>query len=172
VCTGRSSALLVGVEDAPGMPRLHTIRQEPDAVSEALAQGSIAAERREGADATVAAVARDLSRASMVHLACHGVQDTQRPLDSGFCLADGRLTIARLMDLHMPRAFLAFLSACETAKGDPLQMDEAIHLSSALLFAGFNSVIATMWSVVSHGRRARFLIAHASGRCTTRMARS
>jgi CHAT domain-containing protein len=39
----------------------------------------------------------------------------------------------------------AFLSACETAKGDRSQPDQAVHLAASLLFCGFRSVIATMW---------------------------
>jgi CHAT domain-containing protein len=40
---------------------------------------------------------------------------------------------------------LAFLSACETAKGDKTIPDEAMHLAATLLFAGFRGVVATMW---------------------------
>ncbi|KDN40552.1 hypothetical protein RSAG8_08024, partial [Rhizoctonia solani AG-8 WAC10335] len=42
---------------------------------------------------------------------------------------------------------LAFLSACQTATGDEMLPDEAIHLASGMLMAGYRSVIATMWSV-------------------------
>jgi CHAT domain-containing protein len=40
---------------------------------------------------------------------------------------------------------LAFLSACETAKGDATTPDEAMHLAASLLFAEFGGVVATMW---------------------------
>ncbi|KAF7358015.1 CHAT domain-containing protein [Mycena venus] len=40
---------------------------------------------------------------------------------------------------------LAFLSACETAKGDKSVPDEALHLAATLLFTGFRGVVATMW---------------------------
>ncbi|CCO38153.1 hypothetical protein BN14_12318 [Rhizoctonia solani AG-1 IB] len=43
---------------------------------------------------------------------------------------------------------LAFLSACQTATGDEKLPDEAIHLASGMLMAGYPSVIATMWSVM------------------------
>jgi CHAT domain-containing protein len=85
----------------------------------------------------------------MVHLACHGIHDTKEAIESGFCLGDGRLTISGLMELKTENAFLAFLSACETAKGDVDQPDQALHLAAAMLFAGFKSVIATMWYVLS-----------------------
>ncbi|KAJ7256330.1 hypothetical protein C8J57DRAFT_1650781 [Mycena rebaudengoi] len=42
---------------------------------------------------------------------------------------------------------LAFLSACETGKGDAKTPDEAMHLAASLLFAGFGGVIATMWTM-------------------------
>jgi CHAT domain-containing protein len=59
-----------------------------------------------------------LSEATILHLACHGLQDPNNPLKSGFVMRDDMLTIERLMALPLPRAFMAFLSACETAKGD------------------------------------------------------
>ncbi|KAF9239427.1 hypothetical protein BU15DRAFT_61939 [Melanogaster broomeanus] len=41
----------------------------------------------------------------------------------------------------------AFLSACHTAVGDKSTPDEAIHLAAAMQFAGFKSVVGTMWGV-------------------------
>jgi len=51
------------------------------------------------------------------------------------------------MTLNLPRASLAFLSACETAKGCAEQPDQVLHLAAAMLFVGFPSVIGTMWSM-------------------------
>jgi hypothetical protein len=51
------------------------------------------------------------------------------------------------MELKLDNAFLAFLSAGETAKGDRMQPDQAMHLAAAMLFSGFKSVVATMWYV-------------------------
>jgi hypothetical protein len=87
---------------------------------------------------------RAMETASIVHLACHGIQDISDATQSGFCLGDGRLTIAKLMYLRTEDAFLAFLSACETARGDKQQPDQGMHLAAAMLFSGFKSVIATM----------------------------
>lgn len=97
--------------------------------------------------ATVDNVLRTMTDAPLVHLACHGRQDPHNPLASGFVLADGMLTLARLMTLNLPQAFFAYLSACESAKGDTRQPDQAVHLAAAMLFAGFKSVIGTMWSM-------------------------
>lgn len=41
---------------------------------------------------------------------------------------------------NLPKAFLAFLSACDTAMGDEKQPDQAVHLASTMLFAGFSVV--------------------------------
>jgi CHAT domain-containing protein len=92
-------------------------------------------------------VLEQIHSASILHLACHGSQNTSDALQSGFFLDDGLLTVSKLMELELPNAFLAILSACETAKGDVMQPDQAIHLAAAMLFAGFKSVVATMWYV-------------------------
>jgi CHAT domain-containing protein len=96
---------------------------------------------------TVAGTAAAMQAANIVHLACHGIQDVRDATRSGFCLGDGRLTVAGLKELKLDNAFLAFLSACETAKGDKEQPDQVMHLAAAMLFSGFKSVVATMWYV-------------------------
>jgi CHAT domain-containing protein len=97
---------------------------------------------------TTDGVLEHIQAASILHLACHGTQNLSDALQSGFHLEDGMLTISKLTELELPRAFLAVLDACETAKGDIAQPDQAIHLAGAMLFAGFKSVVATMWYVL------------------------
>jgi CHAT domain-containing protein len=94
---------------------------------------------------TVARVSEVLRNTNLVHIACHGTQNTHNALSSGYCLSDGNLSVSRLMDLDLKDAFFAFLSACETAKGDKKQPDQTVHLAAAMLFVGFRSVVATMW---------------------------
>jgi CHAT domain-containing protein len=98
-------------------------------------------------EATVERVTDCVKSANFVHLACHGIQDPTNALESGFFLRDGMLTISKLMELKLDQPWFAFLSACETAKGDAEQPDQVMHLAAAMLFAGFKSVVATMWSV-------------------------
>jgi CHAT domain-containing protein len=86
--------------------------------------------------------------AHVLHLATHGIQEPN-PLKSAFLLEDGRLSIEDIMRLDLPNAVLAFLSACQTAKGDAKQPDQAVHLAALMLFCGFQSVIGTMWCVMS-----------------------
>jgi CHAT domain-containing protein len=86
----------------------------------------------------------DDTPAHILHLACHGLQDSN-PLKSAILLQDGRLTIKDIMELNLSHAVLAFLSACQTAKGDKNAPDQAVHLAASMLFCGFRSVIGTMW---------------------------
>jgi CHAT domain-containing protein len=67
---------------------------------------------------TVNSLLAKLSDATFLHLACHGIHNLNNPFENGFVLRDGLLTISRLMAAPLPNAFLAFLSACETAQAD------------------------------------------------------
>ncbi|KAJ6599402.1 CHAT domain-containing protein [Mycena sp. CBHHK59/15] len=105
--------------------------------------------------ATVETTISNLRQSSIVHFACHGIQDLANPLDSGLELSNGRLKVSEIMrkpENSVPEQVrksmsLAFLSACETAKGDSKQPDEAMHLAATLLFAGFRGVVGTMWTM-------------------------
>jgi tetratricopeptide (TPR) repeat protein len=140
--------LLVGEDCAKNraMSKLWNIRTELACVD------SIATTKRFGrtvetiaTEATVRRVTERIKTASFVHLACHGLQHRTNALESGFYLNDDKLTISKLMELQLDRPWFAYLSACETAKGDAKQPDQVMHLAAAMLFAGFKHVVATMW---------------------------
>jgi CHAT domain-containing protein len=95
--------------------------------------------------ASKAAVLTSFRSATFVHLACHGIQDRASPYESHFSLGSSDLTVADLIEVNLPNAFFAFLSACDTAKGTQKHADEVVHLAATMLFAGFQSVAATMW---------------------------
>ena len=84
---------------------------------------------------------------SWLHLACHGYQDDFDPLKSAFALHDGPLSLSDLMNTTSSTAELAFLSACQTAVGDPKIPEESMHLAAGMLAVGYKGVIATMWSI-------------------------
>jgi CHAT domain-containing protein len=84
------------------------------------------------------------SPAHVLHLACHGVQESD-PLSSALVMQDGKLSIEDMLQLSLPSAVLAYLSACQTAKGDQNAPDQAVHLAASMLFCGFRSVVGTMW---------------------------
>jgi hypothetical protein len=101
----------------------------------------------EGVDATVEKAMGALKEHSWAHFACHGQQNLTTPMDSSFFLNDGPLQLSAIALARLPLADFAFLSACNTATGTPRWPDEAIHLAAGLQFAGFRSLIASMWSV-------------------------
>jgi CHAT domain-containing protein len=138
--------VMIAESRAPNMPRLQCVEDEilcVDHIAHDYAQD--VEPLLFNGSTTCFGIENALQKAQLVHLACHGIQDSKQAMQSGFCLGDGRLTIARLMDLQLDKAFFAFLSACETARGDDAQPDQVIHLGAAMLFTGFQSVVATLW---------------------------
>ncbi|MEV6425722.1 CHAT domain-containing protein, partial [Streptomyces sp. NPDC051662] len=88
--------------------------------------------------------------AAVVHMSCHGVAGPS-PTRSALSLADGELTVARILDHAAtaapgPDGPLVVLSACETdlSTGDH---DEALTLSTALVARGAADVIGSRWAV-------------------------
>jgi CHAT domain-containing protein len=102
-------------------------------------------------DASKSAVKSLAGGFTMLHFASHGVFDPSAPLNSGLLLArgtesDGRLTVADLYTLHL-NATLVTLSACETGLGDIESGDDVIGLTRGFLYAGAQTIIASLWSV-------------------------
>jgi CHAT domain-containing protein len=60
------------------------------------------------------------------------------------------LTLSRIIQLNLPHADFAFLSACQTATGDKKLREESVHLAAGMLVAGYRGVIATMWSIMDN----------------------
>jgi hypothetical protein len=141
-----STVLLVSVpETSGGHSSLPNALVEADSVRGVVPPECVTALVQD--QASVDNCLKELPATSVLHLACHGHQSQDDPLGSGFSLHDGRLTLERIMQLQLPKAQLAYLSACETASTDEYQPDEAINLAATMLFVGFRSVIATMWYV-------------------------
>ncbi|KAK7448054.1 hypothetical protein VKT23_013811 [Stygiomarasmius scandens] len=97
--------------------------------------------------ATVDNVLKAMTDHNWVHLACHGIQVVNNPLESAFALFDRKLHLELLMATSLENAELAVLSACQTATGDENLPEEAVHLAAGMLSVGYPSVIATMWSI-------------------------
>ncbi|KAG8218011.1 hypothetical protein J3R82DRAFT_6203 [Butyriboletus roseoflavus] len=101
----------------------------------------------EGQESCIARVMEELGKNEWVHLACHGIPNRNQPFESAFALHDGHLTIERIIRCELENPEFAYLSACHTTVGDEDSLDEVMHLASAMQFAGFRSVIGTMWAV-------------------------
>jgi CHAT domain-containing protein len=139
----------VAQPEAQGLSRLPYAQEEAAVVRSIVPEDAIISLETvdPAGDSMAESVLARLSEATILHLACHATQCRDDPLQSGFDLVDGRLTLRELMRIRHPRAQLAYLSACESAAVDGNQPDEAINLAATMLFVGFKSVIATMWSV-------------------------
>ncbi|KAJ7865821.1 CHAT domain-containing protein [Mycena leptocephala] len=100
--------------------------------------------------ATIEKVQEGMKASRWVHFACHGVQSTAST-DSALLLArSSRLTLSNIINLSLPNADLAFLSACQTATGSKGLQDESVHLAAGMLLAGYRGVIGTMWSIMDN----------------------
>jgi CHAT domain-containing protein len=85
-----------------------------------------------------------------LHLATHGVLDTERPQQSYLVLAgrdsDARLTIGDISGLSL-QSSLVVLSACETAVGEQVPGAALTTLAAAFSQAGARAVVASLWEV-------------------------
>ncbi|KAJ7209202.1 CHAT domain-containing protein [Mycena pura] len=107
--------------------------------------------------ATVETTLSHFQTSSIIHFAGHGIQDPQAPLQSTLMINNDKITVWQIMKqsgvasgtnpAQEKRMGLAFLSACQTAMGQKKLPDESIHIAATLLFAGFRSVVATMWTM-------------------------
>lgn len=144
---GNGRILAVDQSDTPGLPPLPHARAEVRLLAGRVPQTTVLA----GDRASRAAMLNALPAHSFLHFSGHGSQD---PGDSAggalYCHdheQEGPLTVADISRLRMDHAQLAFLSACETARGAARLPDEAVHLAGALQLAGFTHVVAAQWAV-------------------------
>ncbi|KAH9474300.1 hypothetical protein JR316_0012758 [Psilocybe cubensis] len=125
-------------------PDLQSVQDEVDAIKEYKNDTSVLM----GPEATPDTVLDGLKAHSWAHLACHGrlAKDNQL-FRTHFELSGGELTLLDLIRAKIPNAEFAFLSACHSASGGVLTPDESIHLSAAMQFCGFRSVVGTLWEM-------------------------
>ncbi|KIM76474.1 hypothetical protein PILCRDRAFT_77729 [Piloderma croceum F 1598] len=136
--------------ETPGESPLFQTAKEVDEVADVLrssgwSEGDILS--LQGSDATVSRVSSALDCCSWVHFACHGSQDHILGMKSALSLYDGHLELSAIASKRLSAGQFAFLSACHAASGVKDLPGEAMHLAAGFQFAGFPSVIATMWSI-------------------------
>ncbi len=141
------SALIVG-NPTPmpvGLSPLPAAEQEAKTIAQILNTQPLI-----GAKATETQVLQQMSQASLIHLATHGLFDGQEGLNSSLAFVadqehNGLLTAAEILDLKL-QADLAVLSACDTGRGK-ITGDGVVGLARSLMSAGVNSVIVSLWAV-------------------------
>ncbi|KAH9961177.1 CHAT domain-containing protein [Russula compacta] len=99
--------------------------------------------------ATPIATLERLREHRFAHISCHGILETGRPFDTFFKLYQGaHLTLLDMVRSRLPLAEFAFLSACHTAEiTEESIADEGLHLTAAVQYSGFRSVVGTMWAM-------------------------
>ena len=95
----------------------------------------------------------ELGRFKYIHIATHGFVNSENPELSGILLAmdttvneDGILYSGEIYNLEL-NSDLVVLSACETGLGKISRGEGIIGLSRALLYAGTNNIIVSLWKV-------------------------
>ena len=124
------------------------------------------------AEATEAAFRARVSRATIVHIATHGVMDDSNPMYSHLQLAsstgasapkdhlsDGRLEAWELADLDL-NANLAVLSACDTARSNGSFGEGIVGLSWSLFAAGASTAVVSQWEVDSASTTSLMIAFH------------
>jgi tetratricopeptide (TPR) repeat protein len=115
------------------------VRAEQEVAGVVSAWGN--AKAHTGAAADRPALATAMARGSVVHVAAHGVHQTENPLFSSLRLADGAM-FAHEMDQTARTPEHVVLSACELGLATVRPGDEALGLTSVLLHLGTRSVVA------------------------------
>jgi len=95
-------------------------------------------------------------KARRLHIATHGINDPQSPLDSALMLLDasGRprpLPVWDIFETLRLDAELVVLAACETAPGAGRVDDGWLGLTRAFQFAGAERVVSALWAVDDDG---------------------
>ena len=144
--TQRKHFIAIGQANAIGTSELPSVGTELTTIGQRVG-GLAMFTRIEGQESCISRVADELSKNEWVHLACHGVPKRKQSFESAFALYDGHFTIQRIIQCDLKNPEFAYLSACHTTVGDEESPDEVIYLASAMQFAGFRSVIGTMWAV-------------------------
>jgi CHAT domain-containing protein len=106
-----------------------------------------------GPEATEAAFRLAARGKNVLHLATHGVINSDQPFESYLLLSgdgrtsanDGHLTAEEIYGLDLD-ADLVVLSACRTGTGS-VGGEGIAHLARAFFYAGSSSMIVTLWDV-------------------------
>jgi len=128
--------------------------QEAGAVGEIFARSTVLTRD----EATETALRVQGAQRHVLHLACHGILNSETPQLSHLALAgdqrnDGRLEVHEIVAADLSSVALVTLSACSTAEGKLGGGSEVLSLARAFMFAGAPAVISTLWEVDDRATR-------------------
>jgi CHAT domain len=159
--------LAVGLKDTPGHPKLAAAHLEVQAVCRWAPEAAVLRDEQARRETVLAG----LRTHDWVHFAGHAEQDPGAD-DNGHLVCHdhvtaGPLTTADIADAQSAsRSFLAYLAACDTARGRANLTDQAMHLAGGVQSAGFAHVVASFWPLQSNTSLlvARAFYKHLGGR--------
>ncbi|MEW1645445.1 CHAT domain-containing protein [Streptomyces sp. NPDC091219] len=143
--------LAVGLKDTPGHPKLAAAHLEVQAVRRWAPDAAVLHDEQARREAVLAG----LRTHDWVHFAGHAEQNPSAN-DNGHLVCHdhataGPLTTADIADAQSAsRSFLAYLAACDTARGRANLTDQAMHLAGGVQSAGFAHVVASFWPLQSN----------------------
>ncbi len=147
----RSGTVALGLtferSPAPPLAPLPAVRAELDSIARSSGATILIDE-----DATESRLLDALASAKRVHIATHGEQNPAAPAFHRIHMmpdaaSDGTLHAWEILSLDLAGLELVTLSACETALGRIDRSDNHRGFAAALVQAGAESIIATLWPV-------------------------
>lgn len=134
------------------LPSLPGTKEELKELNSILANKGIGADNLIEANANESEIKiQDFKQYTYVHLATHGVVNESNPALSRIffnssAIEDGNLFTGEIYNLQF-NTDLVTLSACETGLGKLSKGEGVIGLSRALLYAGANNLVVSLWTV-------------------------
>ena len=98
----------------------------------------------------------ELANYRILHLATHGLFNTQDPSRSGLLLSrynqqgepeNGQLLLEDIFNLNLSNSELVVLSACQTGIGQQIKGEGIVGISRGFMYAGSPRVVVSLWNV-------------------------
>jgi tetratricopeptide (TPR) repeat protein len=143
--TAADQLLVVAMPHTPGAHNLPGTKYESNLLSQMFGAHVLV-----DYEATYETVLAQMQSHECIHFACHGEGNWDNPSASQLLLHDHMthpLTVLDISRLNLAGNRLAYLSACNTTRGNLDLADEAIHITSAFQLAGYSHVIGTLWPI-------------------------
>jgi CHAT domain-containing protein len=153
--TAGTPALTASAAARLGIPRLPATRNETNEIAKILKQSGTPVDLFQDLLANEELFrTRNLSNYRFLHLATHGMLNSEHPENSGLVLSlvgnpadsDGFLRTREIFNLRLSSP-LVMLSACKTGLGQLRKGEGVIGLTRAFLYAGASGIGVSLWPV-------------------------
>ncbi len=104
-----------------------------------------------GENAGFETIKEKLKESDTVHFSCHGIFDSDNPLQSGLKIypknGKEKITAEDFLNMELPELNTAVLSCCSSALGSDDAGDDYEGLTRALLASGCRTLLTTLWEI-------------------------